>query len=423
MYVCARTPWGSRVKINLYETSIRVNARTMSCPCVRDRRLCGGCEEKHAGIDCDVDEHEVAHGKFKAFVDCWTVPKHHWKLLPLEVQQSMRECGHMCMVFSKQPEQVREQRIRAVLARQDLSCRIYATLPLARHDEPVGCRCHNDWMHLLEYMDFKIHEHDYYDVFRCVAILNTPTSVVSYEQYAGVSMKDLMYTRRVSADDICCYLKATVTFIQEFESCWNTTADLHSDINVGNLAIEKVGAHAKIRVLDPDYLCRSNPKFANILSTHAHLDDIALLLCLFSSFRHVNIEAVLLKFARYPMCLVVFIVLCVDDSLGRLEAFRALVLEHNRMTKDEFKWYKRIFTDTYHTDARTHAHEYVSRMHAEYHGNLFFFIDNYTTAISIGRFIHNMLNKDVFTLEHKQRSKNDVSFIHDYIKRACKFIV
>lgn len=135
------------------------------------------------------------------------------------------------MIFSKSgPESIREKTMRKVLAARNLSCKVFLTIPLKKHNEPTGLDCFQDWKRLLNQMDITLRNNDVDNKFECVKFLSDPIntdSCVWYEECNEMSLEDLKNNIELIPCEILRILIAIVKFIKDFIEVWQYTQNLH----------------------------------------------------------------------------------------------------------------------------------------------------------------------------------------------------
>lgn len=212
----------------------------------------------------------------------------------------------LCMVFTNgtKQETPREAEMRKNLLDMGVWCRVFLTMQIG------GVAC---WKTMIDEINDKIQERgDYWQIKVFDKIRNSTTSMVSYESYGGVPVKEIheSITQSVHVSKL---LDVILEFCRILAKYWKYTTRVHGDLHTGNILAQiNNNVLEKLNVIDVEWLQRYYTEYKSIISENDN-DFAVFLFAVYNCYRKETIQEIL-GTKRYLLEVTLFVAFCLESS-------------------------------------------------------------------------------------------------------------
>ena len=357
--------------------------------------VCEGCGKNKAPYHlCSTTEHEIHTGTVKACIDMFALPPHIKRECSEKgILEKMKSSRHICMIFTTEVENQREQRMRQTFVEHGIGSEILAKVDLKTHNEDISTDdCTRFWKYMVGQIDQKSH-HIKHGMFK--EILRSPNASVWYEEFAGLPL-DIVEQQdsglgEIGAKKASFYVSALVTFINSFRAAWSRTTILHCDLHHGNITYDGT----KFTIIDYGYLNLPQLRIQMQSLFRVSFNDVVICLVNFSTCKD-DIRTTISQMSNYPPEIVLFTSFYKDHSRNKGTTFYEFTNNYRHLPHmvDVFKSCLLAFRhtspirvqyirNTFH-ELVQHAQNYFNYFQSKYKNtNFMYYIDKYQLARSI----------------------------------------
>lgn len=356
------------------------------------------------------EEHRISMGESKACIDLFALPPHIKRdLVSLNVLDEIKQCSHLCMIFSEyKGECARETEMRNLLNRFNIGCRIYLVLSISAHEERGADNCRSFWTYMLTEMHKKV---DYKKRRMLERFIKSKHTFVRYEEYVGLDLHTVSYNNVGSTRAASVVITALESFIHTFIIAWRNAQNAHGDLHSGNITYSVVKGKGKIAVIDYGYTTLHDLR-NHILKRSGQpvRNDFVLLLINFCTFFLVSdsiseIHEIFKMLETYPPEIILFVSFVIDLSKYKQNTFQVCIEQglRKKFTSEAYIRCFQIFnltnplsiaphlcTETHYDDLYlvNHATAYSEYFEKAYSTvNLIFYLDYYQLTKTLSIFL------------------------------------